>query len=138
VDDVLVVVELEVVDDVLVVEDVDVVDDVLVVVELEVVDDVLVVEDVDVVDDVLVVVELDVVVVVVEASVVDVVLHDNGLQASAQLTMTPQASMGGNGSSHLSANTGLQRTTPFLLVFLQSTYPGRPQRELVSARLISF
>lgn len=92
--------------------------------------------DVSVVLDELVVVLVDVV--DVEARLVEVVLQARGLQASAHDTATPHESAGGNGSSHLSPNAGRHVTTPRLLVLRQSTYPGRPQRELTSARLISF
>jgi hypothetical protein len=127
--------------DVLVVEVVDVVVVTVVVDVLVVVVTIVVLVDVDVVTVVVLVVVVTVVVlvdvVVVEASVVEVVLQIGASHASAQLTTAPQVLTGGNGSSHLSVNTGLQLTTPFLLVFLQSTHPGRPQRELMSARLIS-
>ena len=103
----------------------------LVLVEVEV--------DVELDVEVELVVEVEVVVVDVLVTVLVVVVPtQDGLQASAQLTRTPQRFTGGNGSSHLSAKTGLQLTTSCLLVLRQSRYPGLPQRELVSARLISF
>jgi hypothetical protein len=114
--------------------------DVLVVLVSVVEVDVLVVlvSVVEVEDVVLLVSVVDVEDVVVEATVVDVVLQLSGWQASAQVSTSPHGLVGGNASSHLSANFGLQSTAPCLLVPRHSTNPGRPQRELTSARFTSF